>query len=106
MIRRPPRSTLFPYTTLFRSQDSWKITPSLTLTYGLRWTLLAPPYETSGTQVGPCTLQGASCTPLSLASWFNRSAQEGATGGAAINAGEVSFAPAGPLNHRPSFWDW
>src|SRR5258708_23051538 len=28
MIRRPPRSTLFPYTTLFRS---------LTLTYGLRW---------------------------------------------------------------------
>src|SRR5256884_3587939 len=23
MIRRPPRSTLFPYTTLFRSADSW-----------------------------------------------------------------------------------
>src|SRR5688572_31019782 len=23
MIRRPPRSTLFPYTTLFRSQTSW-----------------------------------------------------------------------------------
>src|SRR3712207_8112359 len=23
MIRRPPRSTLFPYTTLFRSQFSW-----------------------------------------------------------------------------------
>src|SRR2546422_2002638 len=28
MIRRPPRSTLFPYTTLFRSQDS---VPSLLL---------------------------------------------------------------------------
>src|SRR2546430_7528648 len=28
MIRRPPRSTLFPYTTLFRSQwlDMWKTT--------------------------------------------------------------------------------
>src|SRR5256885_8655845 len=26
MIRRPPRSTLFPYTTLFRS-DVWKIKP-------------------------------------------------------------------------------
>src|SRR2546425_9263272 len=24
MIRRPPRSTLFPYTTLFRSQDGWR----------------------------------------------------------------------------------
>src|SRR3712207_8947648 len=23
MIRRPPRSTLFPYTTLFRSQATW-----------------------------------------------------------------------------------
>src|SRR2546425_7639594 len=23
MIRRPPRSTLFPYTTLFRSRDLW-----------------------------------------------------------------------------------
>src|SRR3712207_9276814 len=23
MIRRPPRSTLFPYTTLFRSVDEW-----------------------------------------------------------------------------------
>src|SRR3712207_6935930 len=23
MIRRPPRSTLFPYTTLFRSSDQW-----------------------------------------------------------------------------------
>src|SRR5256885_7382089 len=24
MIRRPPRSTLFPYTTLFRSQRRWR----------------------------------------------------------------------------------
>src|SRR2546430_13740136 len=26
MIRRPPRSTLFPYTTLFRSRQSWSST--------------------------------------------------------------------------------
>src|SRR2546429_6513605 len=25
MIRRPPRSTLFPYTTLFRSAHGWKV---------------------------------------------------------------------------------
>src|SRR2546429_9698767 len=25
MIRRPPRSTLFPYTTLFRSQFGWRV---------------------------------------------------------------------------------
>src|SRR2546426_8523119 len=27
MIRRPPRSTLFPYTTLFRSQGTLAVTP-------------------------------------------------------------------------------
>src|SRR3712207_8090203 len=28
MIRRPPRSTLFPYTTLFRSKCEWRTSPS------------------------------------------------------------------------------
>src|SRR5438874_3805709 len=32
MIRRPPRSTLFPYTTLFRSIDSGTGRPALPLT--------------------------------------------------------------------------
>src|SRR6202022_5125898 len=37
MIRRPPRSTLFPYTTLFRSRDravEWPATSHLVLGYG------------------------------------------------------------------------
>src|SRR3712207_7125967 len=29
MIRRPPRSTLFPYTTLFRSGPGWYVVPLL-----------------------------------------------------------------------------
>src|SRR3712207_7988909 len=29
MIRRPPRSTLFPYTTLFRSEGTFRSKPSL-----------------------------------------------------------------------------
>src|SRR5258705_8149932 len=29
MIRRPPRSTLFPYTTLFRSGATWKVSGAL-----------------------------------------------------------------------------
>src|SRR2546428_9087600 len=32
MIRRPPRSTLFPYTTLFRSRDSLRFPRVLRLT--------------------------------------------------------------------------
>src|SRR3712207_3325102 len=34
MIRRPPRSTLFPYTTLFRSSLGKKITEELLKEYG------------------------------------------------------------------------
>src|SRR3712207_8829893 len=35
MIRRPPRSTLFPYTTLFRSAGVWIGTPLLACPEGL-----------------------------------------------------------------------
>src|SRR5256885_13127932 len=34
MIRRPPRSTLFPYTTLFRSPRTWQTSPVRTATPG------------------------------------------------------------------------
>src|SRR5258705_4543684 len=36
MIRRPPRSTLFPYTTLFRSQRAAEIPPAIAL-FALRY---------------------------------------------------------------------
>src|SRR3712207_7447417 len=47
MIRRPPRSTLFPYTTLFRSTvngcDSRRSTPKVTvLPLGVTFVLLKP----------------------------------------------------------------
>src|SRR5687768_18364272 len=35
MIRRPPRSTLFPYTTLFRSTPGFAIAVILTLALGI-----------------------------------------------------------------------
>jgi len=37
MIRRPPRSTLFPYTTLFRSARAFLIVGFLALAIGLLW---------------------------------------------------------------------
>src|SRR5256885_15481550 len=35
MIRRPPRSTLFPYTTLFRSMDDLRADPDQELVHGV-----------------------------------------------------------------------
>src|SRR2546430_14369076 len=77
MIRRPPRSTLFPYTTLFRSLnlapegrnfrqndlafylgDSWKISRKLTLSYGVRWEYFSPVDEKNGLTLLPVIPSG------------------------------------------------
>src|SRR3712207_7778820 len=48
MIRRPPRSTLFPYTTLFRSTDLFGSLPkkplTISCTFGMR---VEPPTRTT-----------------------------------------------------------
>jgi len=37
----------------FYGQDTWRIKPNLTLTYGLRWSFFPPPWETNGLQTYP-----------------------------------------------------
>src|SRR5260370_21099812 len=60
MIRRPPRSTLFPYTTLFRSLGSGDPTDS-------RETKTAPPSVTCITPM-PCTFSASNASPTRSAS--------------------------------------
>src|SRR3712207_6058124 len=42
MIRRPPRSTLFPYTTLFRSWEDLRRKHGLATSWGLESELISP----------------------------------------------------------------
>jgi hypothetical protein len=77
------------------AQDSWRVTPQLTLTYGLRYTLLQPPYETTGTQVSPS---------ISLESFLQNRA-------AAMVAGQaynppISYVLSGQANGKPPYWKW
>ena len=79
----------------FYAQDAWRATPNLQLTFGLRYTLLEPPYETHGNQVAP--------TP-SLNSFFDKRA-------AAMLQGQtftpvISFALSGQANGKPPYWNW
>src|SRR2546430_10544970 len=52
MIRRPPRSTLFPYTTLFRSSqllEGWQVNTIITLQSGQPWNINDQSFDFSGT---------------------------------------------------------
>jgi hypothetical protein len=77
------------------AQDSWHATPQLVLTAGLRYTLLQPPYETTGTQVAPT---------ISLNDFVKQRA-------AAMYAGQtynplITFDLSGQANGRKPYWAW
>jgi hypothetical protein len=74
-------------------QDSWRVKPNLTITLGLRHTLLQPPSETNGQQISPTT---------SLADWFSARGA-GAAKGLSVEP-QLSLAPSGPANGGPTFW--
>jgi hypothetical protein len=88
----------------FYGQDTWRLLSSLTLTYGLRYSYLQAPAETSGTQVGACQFSGSVCQPYSLSTYYNGSVAQAAAGGAANNVGEVAFNLNGRYNNAPDFW--
>src|SRR3712207_9453530 len=48
MIRRPPRSTLFPYTTLFRSRGAWESLQQIRGYYCFPTTLDIDRYDVAG----------------------------------------------------------
>jgi hypothetical protein len=78
-------------------QDSWRMKPNFTLTYGLRWGTSTPVYETHGIQVKPT---------VSLGEYFERR-KESAANGVPFND-LISFDLAGKKNGRPGYYeqDW
>ena len=77
------------------AQDSWKVKQNLTLTYGLRYSLSRPVYESTGLQVKPTT---------SLSDYFDRRVA-GALNGTPVND-PITVDLAGPANDRPGYYDW
>ena len=92
----------------FFGQDAWRVKRNLTVTYGLRWVLEAPPYETNGYQVAPCiqAASGGCAAGSNAATWFNSSAALATAGQPANSAGELTFVLGGPKNHGPGLWNW
>jgi len=74
-------------------QDSWRVRPNLTLTFGLRHTLLQTPYETHGQQVAPT---------VDTHEWFLKRGQAAAQG--QVFEDDLFFTPNGKANGKPGFW--
>jgi hypothetical protein len=77
------------------AQDIWKITPNLTLTYGLRYGLSRPVYETSGFEVKPT---------VSLSDYFKKRLA-GAAAGVPYNE-PITVDLSGPANGKSPLYHW
>ncbi len=73
--------------------DTWRVTPKLTLTYGLRHTLLQTPYERNGQQVSPT---------IDTDAWYKQ--REAAAQLGQVYEPLLSFVPSGKANGGPGYW--
>jgi hypothetical protein len=80
-------------------QDSFRITPKVTLTFGLRHSINQTPYETNGQQVSP---------DVSMIGWFNTRVTDAAKG--IVDQPNFNFIPSGKANggkpmYQMAKWD-
>jgi hypothetical protein len=88
-VARSFRSNEFEY----YIQDTFKVLPNLTITAGLRHTIMQTPYETNGQQVQPT---------INMNQWFRTRGQQAALGNSVQP--EISFAPSGKANGGKPFY--
>jgi hypothetical protein len=76
-------------------QDKWSVTPNLVVTYGLRYSLLQPPYESSGNQVSPT---------VNMNQWFTNRWQKMYQG--VVDQSNLTFDLSGKANGKKPYWAW
>ncbi|HZW93308.1 MAG TPA: carboxypeptidase-like regulatory domain-containing protein [Candidatus Eremiobacteraceae bacterium] len=76
-------------------QDKWNATPNLTITYGLRYSLLQPPYEADGNQVSPT---------IDMHQWFENRITNMYQG--VVDQPLLSFDLSGQGNGKKPYWAW
>jgi hypothetical protein len=79
------------------AQDSWRVKPNLTVTYGVRWELLPPPWEVNGLQATPT---------VNLGQAFNQNVANMKKGIGYQAMPPVSFVLGGPANNGRGFYEF
>ena len=74
-------------------QDAWRILPNLTITAGVRYTVLQTPWETKGQEVKPT---------IDTHTWYLKRESEALQG--RVYEPDLSFTPAGPYYGKPGFY--
>ena len=93
------------------AQDSWRVKPNLTITYGVRWSLFPPPWEVNGLQASPTCDPNPAVNPGGCPPWAYNLGTEFAHNAQAMSQGLgydtnplVSFILGGPGNPGPGFY--
>lgn len=76
-------------------QDKWSVTPNLVLTYGVRYSLLQPPYEANGNEVSPT---------INMNQWFTNRWQQMLQGNTVQP--NITFDLSGQANGKKPYWAW
>ncbi len=78
-------------------QDAFRIKPNFTVTYGLRYSLYSPPWETNGVEVTPS---------ISMGKFFQDRAAKMLVGGASNTDPLLTFNLSGPVNGKVGYYNW
>ncbi len=76
-------------------QDKWSVTSHLVVTYGLRYSLLQPPFENAGNQVAPT---------VDMDQWFKTRGEQAALGN--VVQPDLTFGLSGQANGGKPYWAW
>ena len=79
------------------AQDSWRVKPNLTVTYGLRWSLFPPPWEVNGFQASP---------DVNLGTQFDQIVKNMNQGMGYQSTPLLNFVLGGPANHGPGWYNF
>lgn len=90
------------------AQDAWRVTPNLVITAGLRYSLLEPPYETTGNQAAPTISIDSMFKARAQAQFLGQPYSPGQNAAAGLSGGipPIQFDISGQANGKKPYWNW